>query len=360
MKKAFLLFLLLVPHYAAAQSRSDLESHAIDPRGEPELTICSQNLKLYSGPPEKLKGAADEAYRNKEAALLGRFVEAKCDVIAVQEIQVREPGKAEGALKALATALLRRTGRSFDTRVGDTNDNTLRVGFLVAKDRAEIVNTITYRKVLLPPIDDNQKPRQFSRAPLELQLQVKGKGAAPSKTIGLINMHFKSKSGSQADPAGAQWETARMEMAEGLRRIVEDRYKDSISTGDIPVIVLGDRNAEAERASAKILEGALLLQDFKGKALCRLSKGGSPLCQAGAQKPQLLFSVLNSDPQMKQVPGTYIYKKVYSWLDDILMPASSLGLARVQSDVEGDYDVGVISQFKNASDHALVYVRLNW
>ncbi len=360
------LILVLLPLELFAQTRSDLSSHSFDSRGSPELTLCSQNLELFSGPPlrKKMKDGTlappDEVYLNKEAALLARFVEAKCDVIAVQELLGREPLQAHKALDALANALLRRTGRTFATEVGETNDNTLRVGFLVAKDRAEILNSITYRKVLLPPIDDSQKPRQFTRAPLELQLSVKGQDGAPSKTIGVVNIHFKSKSSSQADPVGVQWETARMEMAEGLRRIIGERYKKTIPTGEIPLIIMGDRNSGPERASAKILEGVLLLQDFKGEAKCRLSKGGSPLCQKDSLKPQLFFSVLTSDPQTSLTKGTYTYNKVYSWIDDILMPASTLGLARVQSETEGDYDVGVISNYAEASDHALIFTRLNW
>lgn len=342
-----------------AQTRSDVDVSGFgggsgDPRGEPELTVCSQNLKNYAG-----EGFSED-YSPKELALASRFIKARCDVIALQEVVGLKQSDAEKVVKRLATVLRHRSGRVFEGKVGEIVDGSARVGFLVAKDRAEITNSITYRKIFLPKIDDNQKPRQFSRAPLELQLLVKGKGEAPPKTVGVVTFHFKSKSGAQGDPAGLEWETARMEMAEGLRKIVADRYQQSFADGSIPLVVMGDRNSNFDTASARILDGTLSLLDFKGQAKCRLSKRGAPLCQAGVQKAGELFSVLTTDPQSKQLPGTFVYKKVYSWLDDILMSQSSLAFARAASQVEGDYDSGVISDYKEASDHALVWARLNW
>ena len=42
------------------------------------------------------------------------------------------------------------------------------------------------------------------------------------------------------------------------------------------------------------------------------------------------------------------------------MPAESLPFAWKTAFSEGEYDSGVIYTPKNASDHALVYVKLNW
>jgi hypothetical protein len=47
-------------------------------------------------------------------------------------------------------------------------------------------------------------------------------------------------------------------------------------------------------------------------------------------------------------------------LDDILMPAESLPFAWDEAATEGVFDSGVVYEESDASDHAMVYVRLNW
>jgi hypothetical protein len=126
------------------------------------------------------------------------------------------------------------------------------------------------------------------------------------------------------------------------------------------LIVLGDRNSNFDTASARILEGTLALKHFQEEGGCRLSKRGVPLCKQGTALPQRLFSVLLGDPQTKLQPGTFRFKKEYSWLDDILMPLESLRYTWRSFDNSESYDCGVVNEPGLASDHALVYVKLNW
>ena len=125
-------------------------------------------------------------------------------------------------------------------------------------------------------------------------------------------------------------------------------------------MLLGDRNSNFDVASARILDGTLNLSNFQADGSCRLSKRGVPLCKSGASMPQRLFSVLTSNRSVFVLPGTFSYKGEYSWLDEILMPAESLPFAWKSPFVESQYDSGVVYSPKDASDHALVYVRLNW
>lgn len=334
-----------------------------DPRGAAELTICSQNLNNYgSQRATSARLGIDEAgYLAKEKALIQRFARAKCDVIAVQEILARNDEEGKAVLKKLADHLRKTTGRAFELKVGTSNEALIRNGFLVAKDRAEITNSLSYSKVELPKISDKQKPRFFLRSPYEIQITANGlEDPGVRKAITLINFHLKSKAGAAKDPVELEWETYRMEMAEAIRRIIEVRHRNSLLSGDNLLVVLGDRNSHFDTASAKILEGSLRLSDFKAESFCRLSKRGAPLCKAGAQSMQTLFSVMTGDPQIKLLAGTYIYKNVYSWLDDILLPAESLPFAWAEYDKPGDYASGMIKEPKEASDHALIYVRLNW
>jgi hypothetical protein len=195
---------------------------------------------------------------------------------------------------------------------------------------------------------------------MELQISVPSRKANELKTISLVNFHFKSKRGAASDPTGLEWETYRMEMAEALRRIIDARHKQSFASSDSLLLVMGDRNGNYDVASARILEGSLALQSFRKDGGCRLSKRGVPICKTGVSLPQRLFSVFVQNERVHSLPGTFSYEGEYSWLDDILMPAESLSFAWKTAFSEGEYDSGVIYTPKDASDHALVYVKLNW
>ena len=346
-----------------AQSRSHTLDAVLDPRGASEVTVCSQNLANYGQLADVIRrtpGMSAERLADKEDALVQRFVSAKCDIIAVQEVLGRDEEVSQKALQKLATRLHFASNRTWDVITGPSNDPTLRNGYLYAKDRAEFGTKVSYSRVELPKLLDKDKPKLFVRGPLEVQFTVRGQGEALPKTVVLVNYHFKSKRGGAGDPAQLEWETYRMQMAEALRRIVSNRHKRALESGDSVLILLGDRNSNFDAASAKLLDGTLSFGFFQGDAVCRLSKRGVPLCQAGYAKPPLLFSVLTTDPQTKLLSGTHRYKKEYSWLDEILISQPALPAAWERFDSTGDYASGVVYEPRDASDHALVWTRLNW
>lgn len=362
MAKFFIIAWLTNTSLLIAQSHLPLVKEGLDPRGESELVICSQNLENYGTVTATAArtGLSSSEVKIKESALIKRFALLDCDVIAVQEILSNSEEQGEKVLEQLSAALRGVTARFYDVRVGSSKDPNLRSGFLVAKDRAEILNSLSYTKVELPRITPDQKPRFFSRGPFEIQISVKPRGEGKPRIVTLINIHFKSRAGGAGDPTGLEWETYRMEMAEALRRIVESRHRKSLVSAEYPLVVLGDRNGNFDLASAKILEGALSLSEFQSEGPCRLSKRGLPLCKEGAQTSQILFSVLTGDPQMKQQPGTFHFKKTFSWIDDILMPVDTLRLAWEKFDQDGDYDSGVVYNPAEASDHSMIWVKMNW
>jgi hypothetical protein len=334
-----------------------------DPRGLVDLTICSQNLKLF-GTYETVKSRAPNTTKGehelKLEELTKRFVTARCDVIAMQEVMGEKEGDAKAALDELAAQIRRVTNRVFISRVAPVAEGKMTLGYLIAQDRATVVSALSYAKIELPIIGEKERPRVFQRTPMELQVTVGGRDGGEPRTVSIVNFHFKSKRGGASDPTGLEFETYRMEMAEALRRIVESRHQQSFASGESILVVLGDRNGNFDVASARILEGSLVLANFRKDGGCRLSKRGVPLCKTGISLPQRLFSVFARNERSKQVPGTFSYQGEYSWLDDILMPAESLSYAWRSAFKEGVYDSGVVYEPKGASDHALVYVRLNW
>jgi hypothetical protein len=358
-----IILILLIPILLNAQTRvANLDLEA-DERGKPELVVCSQNLNNYG----QLKdvsirvGLSKQELADKEVALVQRFNKAKCDVIAVQEILAKDEILAETVLTKLAKAYQKISLRPYEVKVGASNDPKLRNGYIVAKNRARIINSVSYVNVELPKISQNQKQRYFSRGPLELQLEVFPKDEAVLKTVTLVNFHFKSKSGQGGyDPTGLEYEPYRMEMSEALRRIIKSRHAQSLNSNETILVVLGDRNSHFDSASARILEGKLKLSDFQDVAACRLSKRGVPLCKTNTSKPNTLTSVLTTNSMIRNFPGTIRYKDTVSWIDDILLPTSSLPYAWDSSLQEGSYKSGVVYEPKVASDHALIWVELNW
>jgi hypothetical protein len=362
-KKIILGIFLFLSSVALAQVRAPLSAINTDPRGEPELVLCSQNLQNYGILPDYLsrnRGTEAREFYRKQDALATRFATQDCDVIMAQEVLGRDEETSLKALRNLAAAIRLKNNRFYEPVVGPSNDPSIRLGYLIAVDRAEVLNKTSYAKVELPKLTDEGKPRRFSRGPLELQIRVKGKENSNPKTVTLVNFHFKSKYNSQRDPSKTEWETNRMEMAEALRRIVESRHASALQTGETLLVLAGDRNSHWDAASAEILYGRLRLSNFKGTELCKLGGRGVPLCGPGAAGSQTLFSFMLSDPEAKLMPGTHKYKKVYSWLDDILAPAPTLKFARASFDSEGNYDTGVVYEPIRASDHAMSWVRFNW
>lgn len=359
---SFFLLFLAVGMPALSQTRVNVTEGDFVSSERERFTVCSQNLANYGAIKDirsRERGFSELDFKDKQEALIKRFLVARCDVIAVQEVLGSSLEEAKAALEMLAEQLRMRTNRVYEVMVGPSNDKKSRLGYVVDIRRAQILSTLSFSQVELPKIAPDQKPRLFTRGPLELQLSVASARGPGSKKLVLINFHFKSKVFNSGDPTGLEWETYRMEMAEALRRIAFTRHRSSFEFGDSLVVLLGDRNSNFDVASAKLLEGGLTLADFQGAAPCRLNERGAPLCQAGTAKPAQLFSVLLNDPHTKHLSGTYRFRNVYSWLDDILLPIESLNFALVDPSREGDYASGVVYSFPEASDHALVYVRLD-
>ena len=146
-----------------------------DPRGLHELTVCSQNLKLlgtFATTKQKNIKYTEREHEEKIEDLVQRFLSVKCDVIGVQEVLGVNTAAAEAALQPLVDRLRKVANRTYQIRVSPPAEGGMTVGFLVAEDRAIIGSTLSYARVELPKLVAKQRPRLFSRAPLEVQLLV--------------------------------------------------------------------------------------------------------------------------------------------------------------------------------------------
>lgn len=357
------LGVLGAPQALEGQLRNQLVVGAGDPRGAAEITVCSQNLKNYGSRLiwQQREGVAGGlSYEEKEEGLVVRIIRGKCDIVAVQEVLGKTLEEAKAGADRLAKQLSRSSGRIFVARVAPGEDLISRVGFLFAKDAVDLVQEVSYSQVELPKLSKEDRPQFFGRAPFEVQFKSSKGRNEVQRLVTVVNFHLKSKVGGVQDAAGLEFETLRMQMAEAIRRIVATRHQSSLDLADSPLLLVGDRNSSFDSASAKILEGVLTLENFQEKGGCRMSKKGLPLCLVGTSLPAKFFSVFVGEDNHRNYPGTFLYKGKWEWLDDILMPQTSLHYAWRDFDSPYSYESGLINKPEGVSDHSLAFVRLNW
>lgn len=327
------------------------------------VTVCTQNLENFG----ILKVAVtrepeltQEGLETKLDSLVRRFKSADCDVIAVQEL-LGDQDQATTALESLIAAIKTLTYRTFAYTLGDTNELS-RVAYLYAEDKFEYLNHVSYNNLALPKLIPEDKELSYDRPPLELQLKSK---YSDGFLLTLINFHFKSKRHGWKDPAGLNYETVRMQMAEGLRRMVAFRHRDLDSPNSV-VMMLGDRNSHYDSASSRLLTGDLSINAFR-TSHCRVGQRGIPYCkepalekgeEVGYESKPLFFSPIILDPQISKLPGSYTYQNISYFLDDILVANAALPLLLTDRKRLGDYNVGLTNKFQLASDHAMLWARL--
>ncbi len=243
--------------------------------------------------------------------------------------------------------------------MGRSNDRSSRIGFLVAKDKKlKILSMTSYARRELPKLIKEERPRFFTRGPFEISLEVET-SERKKIVLTIITFHFKSKYKGYKDPSKTEWEILRMQSAEGLRKIAEEKISDDNDKKSSVVILLGDRNSDYTSASAKILEGVYSLSLFS-KSFCKISKKGIPLCENKVERSPNFISVLTGDPETFSMKGSYIYKKKYSWIDEILISKLGSSYALESKQNLNNYDSGIFRKYEEASDHALGFVRLKF
>ena len=308
------------------------------------ITICSQNLNNFGIIQGSDRGAANEQeLRDRTFALTDRILAGDCDIVAVQEILAGSASGARRRLDALAQHLSRVAKRSFESYVGPSNDKSLTLGFLVDSSLFDLKDVRSHHRTILPTLALRQRPRRFARGPLEITLRPRdGRG----RQLVLFNFHFKSKYAGYRDPAKLLWEGQRMESAEALRRIAIKRF-EKLQRSDPIVVLLGDRNSEPSSASGHILRGELELGDFRKG--CQAEASGAIFCPKALFDSVRVHSVFDESARQR-LGGTHRYRGKANWIDDILMIGQSSQQRR---------EAGIVWQPRNASDHALIYVRID-
>lgn len=324
------------------------------PSRQPELRLCSQNLFRFA---EKRSGKSSFQQEEKQKNyLISRFLRARCDVVALQEVVGASKREAARTAELLANALSYRSGRKFRVYVGDSYDQFIRNGYLVAEDLGQ-VEIENFSDEPLPRLQPLGPIGRFIRSPLALKLTLSSKESAAPKKLFILNIHFKSKSRADKDPTGTAFETVRMEMAEAVRTLIAKKKKEA--TTDTIFVALGDRNADSESATAEIMSGERLLDDFGKNGSCQLDTDNNPECTTGERRPELmgLFWLRRERYPEEYRGGTYLYKRQEEILDEIYVLPEDLEFLKRPS---GRFAIGIDGEYYKGSDHKLVWAEFDW
>ncbi len=355
-----LFFMACAPRVLSAEHQE--KNHAAvgkEEKGEVELRICTQNIhnlgmKKKQTKSRKKKRTPQEGTQAKYLA--ARIMEARCDVVAVQEVWGEDLHEAKRSLQILVNALAN-AGAIFVPIVGEGPERPIRNGFLIRKNSAELLDTAIFPTENVPKLSLLKPAQRYPRSPLQVTLRVLGRENKPTRRVVLLTMHFKSKVDGWRDPTQTLYEAFRMEMAEGLRTIAERELEKSPES---IVILLGDQNNDEQSATAAILRGDKLLLDFQEGGACKLDERHLPRCDKSVMHEPKFVALLEEAYRKGARYGdvaTYLYRGELSIIDNIYVSPQCLWMFH-RSD--GGVAVGVKGNFRRGSDHKLVWTELNW
>lgn len=326
-------------------------------KGPPELIICTQNLYNY-GLPQQTKRAQRQADQKRD--LISRMQEARCDLIAVQEVTGRDERQAQRIVDDLAKTLTMVTGKKFIGLLGESRNDRIRNGFLLSDRAGSVLSSRSFFRRSLPALETRGPAQSFMRGPLALLLEVKpATGALPLRLI-VINLHFKSSYNGWKDPSGTNYETTRMEMAEAVREGAREMVRGYDKR--VPIIILGDRNASEFSATSAILSGERRLEDFRIPGRCKLDQENEPECGKLPRRerqfiPLFATKYRENKGWFSQTEGSFRYRNKDEFIDEILIDPADLEMVKRG---DGELNIGLVGEFYRGSDHKLLWAELNW
>jgi len=305
-----------------------------------KFRVCSQNLERVGKLPF---GRKKDSVKKQTSYLVERFLEAKCDVIAVQEVYGKTKNEALESLDDLKEALEEADDAKYISLVGESQFDEIRNGFLLNEASAKILYSGSTPDGALPKLNPLQRSRSATRRPFALLLDV----ASTKKDLLLVNIHLKSKVGGFKDSSGLDFETLRMESSEQTREFALELAKESKKNQDLVSVILGDRNSRPKSATDLILQGRLRLADFQ--AGCSVTSDLEPGC---APSKPVVFEPTFAP---RTTRGSSKFRGQEELIDEIYLNASYLEQLRAS---RKNLEYGLTGEFFKGSDHKLVWVDL--
>ena len=356
-----------------------VERRGIDPRGKAEIRICSLSVNHYGSVEDYKKtfGKAKLTERRRiEQSILRQITASKCNLVGLQGFLAPDTVLGTEALNRLAKKLTKMAGGEWQGILGGTVKDSPRNAFLVETEAVRVEQSESvkdFRFVRFGPFE----LEKMSRLPIKLRVTVKGRDGASDRELLVVNAQMREMfSAKDADSVSAQ-----MQMADGIRQVLRSTKRALEDLEEPPTIVLlVDRQEDANSPSTKILDGRLRLVDFTQSGGCSLEEGKKVVCEPPPGRPADLIGITGSSYDVvprritKKVDGVKKVflrypkeetlkaerKKVLSRLGEIYLYSEETPLANLNDKQSGKYSAGVTKVYTGQKNSPLVWVDLNW
>ena len=121
----------------------------VETQAATKFRVCTQNLQRVGKPPF---GRNKDSVSKQTDYLVERIIQAKCDVIAVQEVYGKSKGEAAQELNELTQALSESAGTPYFSLVGESQFDEIRNGFIVKEDTSKILYSGSTPDGVLPKL----------------------------------------------------------------------------------------------------------------------------------------------------------------------------------------------------------------
>lgn len=378
------------------QYEKRVESYRQDPRGKPELRVCSidlNNFATLADVAHLVRGGNPAALLLKEHTTVNAVLRLGCGVVALQGVAGKNSAAGAEALKRLTKPLSKRSGEAWQAYIAESPQHSGFNAFLVRPSAGKVFGTVTHAAEPFVHL----KGINSVRGIFQLDLRVPGQDGRRPKAVLLINFHFQNA----LKPTHPEPEMMRLQLAEGVRKVAVQALRDEMQFDpeNVPlVIVLGERNEPISRPAHVVLSGRARLSAFDPGGGCVLheepeagnagKKDKAKLeklkisfeCSREALGPAVLFDLLTSGvvasgrPEQYQEDGETRWRRSAAdrkakagkdrW-DKVLSAGmylfqEDLPIALRHPDRPMEYSTGIGSVRNGKPESPLIWADFNW
>ncbi len=346
-----------------------------DPRGEPELKLCSVPTNDF-GTLKQLKkifpSRKSRGLKEKAKSIARAIRESGCDIVAFQGVAATDFAGAKEAIGKIAREIPTIPQIGWDIYVGSTNHKYSFSGFILRPGPSvHVLGIQSHLDKLLPRLEGFQE-KKFLRTPFELNIRVAGKGGHEARNFSLVTFDLTGEFSKKGVPG----ELAKLQMADAMRQLPSFSSTKNDETRPITILV-GERGEPQYSPSARVLRGRLRLRDFSGDGPCKLTEADVFRCEGNTPNPQILFGLISdglqfpkrkkvnkvekSDEQEQTEKKTLTFAEIKKLgTSDFYLFQNDLSVVWKYYEKPWEYNVGWKAVRGGLSNSPLIWAELNW
>lgn len=346
----------------------------LDPRGLPEVTICSINTNNYGH-----KKIWEATFRRsdipKRSAMRRSIVkavkEAACDLIAIQNILGKEDSDAMQSTREIL-GFKPEDQAGWEIILGSVNREVSR-NAIVYRSKYNPVTTEKFSASRLTSFG-SFKLDQFGIPPVRAEFEIPQVGSGEVRKVSLTSFTLKNSVGFSSD----ETEAKRIQLAEFLRGQTS-AIKRSESESETIVVFTGNRAGPADSVGSQIIEGRYKLADFLSNGACSFESDGTVKCLPEKIRPKEFFGIIgaSSPDSFAAVLDTVKFKlprnvkktkaksldpraKVNLLASEIYMDGTDYYLGLSKAGAPGKFEMRMIPVRTGLPESPFLVLKLNW